>query len=504
MQAWPWQTRAFDETVSLLSRGVLSVCVTAPTGMGKGKMIEDLSMHCLGMGGRVILFTDRKMLTKQTGERFAAAGVNFGYVSAEHGMDTFPSLLIASIQTLRSRIKKSVMSLPDADLVICDERHRRTHDFVVDLYRKHHPAVSVVGYTATPVGLKGKCDALVIAGTKPEGREHGALVPCRVIAPSEPDMKGVRMNAVGEYVAAGMVKRVMQCTVFADIFDTWHKHGSDRPTLVWAPGVPESQWIVAEFRKRGITAEHIDGKTEEADRERIRAGSKDGSIQVVSSCGVLREGVDWPWVSYGILVQVCGAYETFVQIVGRILRAYPGKRDAILQDHSGTWWRHGSPNFDREWSLDDTNLSIAEERRKQLTKNDADHTESGDPEPICCPQCHGIRVGGATCPHCGYKHTGSVRMIRKENGELVAMKGDIHPRQQQKSPFEKAWTSALFRCASTGRTFAQASGLFHKETGRWASAVPECFPKPAPGSPDWDRKIADVYPKFNRRATWKR
>jgi DNA repair protein RadD len=305
------------------------------------------------------------------------------------------------------------------------------------------------------------------------------------------------MNKIGEYVHKGMVKRVMQCTVFADIFDEWQLSGSDRPTLVWAPGVPESRHIVEEFRKRGVTAEHIDGETEDDDRERIRDGSKVGSIRIVSSFGVMREGVDWPWVSYGILVQVCGAYETFVQLVGRILRASPGKTDAILQDHAGTWWRHGSPNFDREWSLDDTNIKIAKERAESMSKSVSD---GGDPEPICCPQCHGLRMSGVKCPHCGYEHSKSVRMIRSEGGDLVEMEGDVFPKVKPKSTTGRHWSSVLFRIGSTGGTFATAAYLFHKETGKWPYNDGECRPKPPKDSPIWRQKVADVYPKFNRRA----
>lgn len=508
MQDWPWQERGHKEVLDLLSRGQLSICVTAPTGMGKGRMIEKLALHFIELGGRVILFTDRKMLTKQTGDRFTAAGIRFGYASASHGMDTHANMIIASLQTVRSRVKRFTMNLPFADLVIIDEAHKKGFDFMLDAYRSAHPGVSVVGFTASPVGLKDKYSHLVIAGTKPEGRSGGALVSCRVIGMPEPDMAGVKMNKVGEYIHEGMVKRVMQCTVFADVFDCWKQHavvshlGADghfnttRPTIVWAPGVPESRWVVERFRAMGVTAEHIDGETDEDERLRIRTGSLTRKIAVVSSYGVLREGVDWPWLSYGILLQVCGAYETFVQLVGRILRNYPGKGDAILQDHSGTWWRHGSPNFDREWSLDDTNKSISDERKKKASQSGAENGE-GDSEPIRCPKCGGIRVGGATCPHCGYKHTGSVRVIRKVDGTLVEMKGEPIRGSSAKKP--KTWLGILFSCGATGKTFRQAAGWFHKETGQHAQSDNTCWPKPGAGSPDWGRKVADVYPKFNKR-----
>ncbi len=482
--------------MSLLRQGWLRICVTSPTGCGKGRMIEDLSVLLVEMGARCVIFTDRKMLTRQTGERFAAAGIQFGYVSATLGMETYHNVTVASLQTMRSRLSREKMALPHADVLIIDEAHKTGFDWIVDTYRKANPGIIVIGFTATPVGLKGKYDKLVTAGTKEEGRKFGALIPCKVIGMPEPDMRGVKMNKIGEYVHKGMVKRVMQCTVFADIFDQWEKAGSDRPTLVWAPGVPESRSIVEEFRRRGITAEHIDGETEDDDRERIREGSKCGSVRIVSSFGVMREGVDWPWISYGILVQVCAAYETFAQLVGRILRSSPGKVDAILQDHSGTWWRHGSPNADRQWSLSDTNTKIQKERTEALSKSVAD---GGDSEPICCPQCHGLRMSGVQCPHCGYEHSKSVRMIRSEGGDLVAMEGDVFPKKKQRSAMNKRWAATLFRAGSTGMTFAQAAAMHMRETGVWAPNNKECHPIRGPLTDDWNKPVRDVYPGFNRR-----
>lgn len=500
---WPWQQAGIDAVYDLLSAGELSICCTAPTGMGKGMMLEELSRRYIDQGGKVILFTNRKLLTAQTGSRMTEAGIAFGYASATLGMNTQMPMTVASVQTVQSRIKNQMMELPKADLVLIDEAHNRGFDKTLEAYREVNPGTAVVGFTATPTGLKGKYEHLVVAGTKREGRQHGALVPCLVFAPSEPDMRGVTMTAEGEYVHKGMVKRVMQCTVFSDIFDTWQQHASNgfvndgeyqiRPTMVWAPGVPESQWIVQEFRNRGITAEHIDGTTSDAERTRIKEGSQNGSISVVSSFGVLREGVDWPWISYGILVQVCGAITTYLQIVGRILRAWPGKRDAILQDHSGAWHRHGSPNEDREWELTDTNKSIAKNRKKQLQIGDKS-------EGICCPKCGGVRAVGPTCPHCGYQHTRSVRMVRTVDGELVKMQGSVVKRKKQFTPEQKAWTAALYRCAMSGRTLKQAVGLYNQQTGGQSPLPPDiCQPQPPRGDPQWHEKVADVYPRYNRR-----
>lgn len=492
---WPWQVRGVAETISLLDGGERSICLTAPTGMGKGKMIERLSRYFIDGGGRVILFINRKMLTRQTGERLTEAGITFGYASAEHGINTDRQMIVASVQTLTSRIKRETMELPAVDLVLIDEAHNRGFDKMIAAYRELHPQAAIVGLTATPVGLNGKYAQLLTAGTKREGRQHGALVPCLVFAPSEPDMRGVQINKVGEYVHDGMVKRVMQCTAFADVLKSWKLHVKDdrglyRPTLLWAPGVPESRWFVEQFTAQGVTAAHVDGETPDDERERIRIGSRDGTIQIVSSYGVLREGVDWPWISYGILVQVCGALETFLQTVGRILRAYAGKRLAILQDHSGTWWRHGSPNEDIEWQLGDTNQSLAKQRKKDIQAGKRQ-------EGICCPKCSGIRAVGPRCPHCGYEHTKSVRMVKMTNGELVKMTGPVVKKKKIISESQKLWTSCLYRCGATGRTLQNAAAMYTSQAGGWLPG--DCTPQPPKGDLNWGLKVHEVYKYFGKR-----
>src|SRR5262249_12851058 len=125
----------------------------------------------------------------------------------------------------------------------------------------------VHGYTATPTNLYEGFTELLVAATKAELRQMGVLVPCDVFAPSDPDIRGVRMDCLGEFIQAGAANRIMQCTVFGDFFESWERlNPCGLATLVWAPGVPESRWLVEQFRRRGVRAEHIDADTPEDER----------------------------------------------------------------------------------------------------------------------------------------------------------------------------------------------------------------------------------------------
>jgi superfamily II DNA or RNA helicase len=294
----------------------------------------------------------------------------------------------------------------------------------------------------------------------------------------------------GDFVHKGMVQRVMQCICFADVFDTWKVNNPfAAPTMLFAPGVPESKWFVEQFERRGVKARHIDGDTPDDERNEILDRHREGDVKVISSYGVLREGADLPWAVYGILVQVCGALSTYLQIVGRLLRAFPGKERATLQDHSGCWWRHGSPNINREWQLGQTDKQIAKERTMARQRNEIC-------EPICCPRCAGLRIAGPKCPHCGYEHTRSVRAVRMVNGQLKKMVGDVIKPKFQPSQDERNWKSCLYAAAASGMTVRQAAGRFHSLVGRWPRGLPNM---PEMGSLDWNRAAGLVFPWLLKR-----
>lgn len=499
---WPHQVRGLADLDAAISDGRKAICASSPTGAGKMTIASVRARELVSRGKRMAFFTNRKILTNQASGTFDRFDITHGVMAAGYDPRMFRDVQVCSLQTIAKRVferqkrgRDDAWELPEVDEVHIDEAHSNkaeTARAIIDHYK--FLGVPVVGWTATPVGLSGLYDTLIVAGKNSELRKCGALVRCDVYAPTEPDMRGVKFNAVGEYVQNGMRKRVMQCTVFGDVFDNWRKlNPFGQPTLLWAPGVKESMWFVEQWRARGVMAAHIDGDTPEDERQELFAKSKDGRLAVLSSCGVMREGADLPWITHGILLQPCGALSTYLQIVGRLLRAYPGKELAIFQDHAGAWHRHGSPNADREWSLEDTDKSIAKKVREQREKGEAQ-------EPICCPKCGGIRKAGPECPFCGHQHSKSVRMVRMVNGELKKMTGPTVKPKKQKHPDQKGWDSCLYAAARSNRTLEQVRGIFRaRNQGKHAPFGLKNMPPE--GSVDWQRRAGDVYPWLlkNRR-----
>jgi superfamily II DNA or RNA helicase len=258
--------------------------------------------------------------------------------------------------------------------------------------------------------------------------------------------------------------------------------------------VRESIWFAQQFCAAGTRAAHIDGngiwidgqyrKASPSEREEILAAVRSGEIKVLCNRFVLREGLDLPEVSHIILATVMGSLQTYLQSVGRGLRAAPGEDRLTIQDHGGHWWRHGSVNVDREWNLSYAESIIAGLRENRLR-------EKREPEPIRCPKCGLIRQGGAICPECKHESTRGARLVVQTDGRLVEHTGDIFPprRVTLKNDTVKLWTSMYYRAKRAGMTFRQAEGLFYVENGYYP---PHDIPLMPTTEVDWFQKVHEV------------
>lgn len=499
MSDWPHQIRGVEGVVNAIDAGETRIVETTPTGGGKTRIMQRLIEWAVAKHWKVVLYTNRKMLVEQVSNYLNNAGIRHGIRAAGHEPELLREVQVSSIQTEEARVYKSNRwQLHAANLVLIDECHNQTGDTAAKVMRDHIAVGGVcVGFTATPLGLGGLWEHLVVAGTPSELRACGALVPAMHFAPDEPDCSKIRRQKSGEFMYKDVKKVVMTSTIFGRVLDHWKKLNPDaRPAILFAPGVPESIWFAEQFWAAGIRAAHIDGenvvvdgesfRSDRAARDQVIAEVRTGQIPVVCNRFVLREGVDIPELYHGILATPFGALTSYLQSVGRVLRAHPSMQHVILQDHGGNAVRHGSANADRNWQLGQTNYSVLSDREERLR-------EKKEKEPIICPKCGAVRMTGAACVSCGHEHTTSSRMVVQTDGTLKEVLGDVYVERKrvERNDTEYLWERMYWRAyhSKQGMTFRQAEGLFFYENHYWP---PRNLPLMPQNPNHWGRKAKDV------------
>jgi hypothetical protein len=344
-------------------------------------------------------------------------------------------------------------------------------------------------------------------------RKIGALLYAECYSPSELDMTDVRKVSSGEFNPTDQSKVVMQQQVVGDILKHYYTLNPDRvPTIGFGPDVRSSIWLCDHFNAAGIKAAHIDGenvylgehdlqgnsivhKSSQAMRDQVFDDVRSGRIKVVWNRFVMREGIDIPELGHAIFACAFGAPESWLQAVGRILRAHPSLSTVCVQDHGGNCCRAGlgSPNQDREWTLAGTNKSIVDRAKSEQKK-------SGEEPSVRCPGCcleiarSNWIAAGNQCPICGHTFQKTSRMVLQSDGSLRK----VVRKQPKKGPSDpqKLWTSSLYQFGSSGKRYSQVSRFFKNRTGQWpneAGVVPVCK------TGQVHMLIEDIWPEYNRK-----
>lgn len=488
MSSWSHQPRTLEAIEDARKRGVRRLCVQGPTGSGKTRTFLELVRRELDRGGRAVIYTDRKTIRAQISEVFEGQDLYHGVRAAGYQHALHERVQVSSIMTERARclVPDPKWDLHDATLVVIDEAHRGKGKVMREIMRRHFlSGAFLTGWTATPTGIGALYDEMTIMATLSELRDAGVLVPCDVYAPEEIDLTGVKM--VGDEFHMGqMRKRVREALAIGSVVDHyWNLNPEHKPAVLFAPGVPESRWLAEQFNWHCVPAEHIDASTSETKRREVFQRWREGETELVCNYGILREGFDFQECSHAILVQPTAKISTYLQIVGRVLRAAPGKERATLQDHTGAYWRHGSPNDDRRWNLKDTDRAIAKERKKQ-SKSEGPHL---------CPQCGAVRyaIPGfyGRCPICGYERKPVYRAVRQTDGKLVYQHAKP---QNKKADLTTLWRSCIYAAANSGMTAGQCVAMYKTKSGRWVTSYESPWPVPHPAHPDWVRPAKDIWP----------
>ncbi len=419
-----YQAKAIEKIESLWISGTKRICYQLPTGGGKSKIIRAI-VDNHWKGKKVIyIIVHRRSLVEQLSLELSDADIRHGLVTPDDIRVPY-RVQVASLQTLARR----AATMPAPEIIIIDEVHHVKAKSYMDLLSLW-PDALVLGVTATPSRpdgspLRDVMQALVLGPSMRELMAGGFLSDYDYFAPSTVDMSGARV-VHGEYSAPAMVERVGR-KIIGDAVEHYKRHADHQPAIVSCASIAHAETVAQQFRDAGYKAYSVNSKMDGPTIRSRLQGLKSGTLEVLTQCELLGEGVDIPGATVLIGLRPTASLVIFLQHVGRVLRKAPGKNKAIILDHVGNWERHGLPDDDRTWSLD----GEAKSKETSAFKR--------------CPKC--LRIVKAyisTCPHCGYSWAGASpveRIPETAEGQLV----DVRKERETKVSIDWETLCALIK-----------------------------------------------------------
>jgi len=342
-------------------RGVITrPAVAAATGAGKTVMFSHLltdprwTSRRITDGRRLVLVHRDELARQAAGTIRAAAphtGDRVGIVRAEvdeHDAD----IVIASVQTIARRARRD--RIRDVTMMIVDEAHHAA----APTWREalaHYGAwegVPTSGWSATLSRSDDKAlgdiwQEVVAQFSIMDGIRSGSLVDVRGVRVhvSDLDTSSVARSR-GDVQAGQLSDALMDADAPAEVAAAYAEHamtpaGAPRPGAVFAPTVASAEATAQALTDIGIQAEMISGATPLEERAEIYERYRTGRTRVLCNAMVLTEGWDAPWAEVAVIMRATQSKALYVQMVGRVLRPWPGKHQALVLDVVGVGADHG-------------------------------------------------------------------------------------------------------------------------------------------------------------------
>jgi superfamily II DNA/RNA helicase len=166
--------------------------------------------------------------------------------------------------------------------------------------------------------------------------KHGYLVQPRAFTEDvgSLDLKSVKTTG-GDYQSGDLGRALEESEIGQALPRACKEHADGRPTVVFTPTVSSAHMVSEEFNAFGTPSAVISGETPRGDRQRIFEDFRLGRTQVLVNCMVLTEGWDAPWASCAVIARPTRSRSLYQQMVGRVLRPWKGKTDAVILNVAG-------------------------------------------------------------------------------------------------------------------------------------------------------------------------
>jgi superfamily II DNA or RNA helicase len=439
MELRDYQIKAVSDIYAAWNSGAINVLIQLSTGGGKTVVLSKILSDCQEPS---IVIAHRVEIVSQISLTLGRYGIRHNIIAQKGAIREIAALhlqelkksyydpqskyVVAGVDTLL-RMNPETSWFRQVKLIIQDEAHHVLQKNKWGSAAKLFPNARGLYPTATPVradgyGLgrhaDGVIDVMVHGPSMRELIKRGYLTEYRIIsAPNDLDLSVVPLSAGGDYSPIKLSKAVHKSRITGDVVSHYTRFAAGKLGVTFAVDLSAAAEIASEFKKAGIPAEVICGKTPNLLRASILRRFRNREIMQIVNVDLLGEGFDCPGIEVVSMARPTQSFGLFCQSFGRALRPMTGKDRAIIIDHVGNVMRHGLPDdCRRTWSLD------RRERRIRSAAIDV------IPLKNCLnPECMGVYERFyRNCPNCGFYSPPATRSSPEQvDGDLLELDESI-------------------------------------------------------------------------------
>lgn len=403
--------RDYQNEIYLKARAAMSThrsaCIQLATGGGKTPVMAAMCESVYGKDKRAWVIVNRKELLGQSSSHLRKWNVPHGIIAPSLQESRAYKIHVVSKDTLIRRYDR-IKNWPD--LLIFDEAHLyldRQHEII-----SHLPVqTKIIGMTATPERMDGRglsevYETLIEGPSIPWLTERGFLSPLRYFAPPIDGLSDIHTRGT-EYDEEELEALLERRKIYGELVGHYEKHGKGRAALIFCRSVKSAYQTAERFRDKGFNFHCIEGKMPDQRRRDLIAALTAGTIDGLTNCEIATYGLDIPRVEYGASIRPTLSRALYFQMIGRILRPFEGKRDALFFDHVNLLLEHQEPDFPGipPHYVPEIKWNFSGHEKKKRGKKDGN--------PVLCPHLDFMYCPRPHCPTCSENPNKSVTDCRR-------------------------------------------------------------------------------------------
>lgn len=419
--------RDYQKKIYIESRDALkinsSACIQLHTGGGKTVIFTAMCESVLNKNKRAWIVVPRKELIYQSSKHLIKWGVNHGMIKPDMQESKAFKIHVVSKDTLIRRYDK-IKNWPD--LLIFDEAHLyfdRQKEII-----SHLPETSkTLGFTATPERLDGRglseiYNKLIEGPSITWLTERGFLSELKYFAPPLDGIQNLKRKGT-EFDEEDLEELLKRKKIYGELVGHYDKHGRGKPALIFCRSVKSAYQTAERFNEKGFNFHCIEGKMPDKKRKNLISALTNGEIDGLTNCEIATYGLDIPRVEYGASIRPTLSRALYFQMIGRILRPFKNKKEALFFDHVNMLLEHQDYNYPGipphyipkiNWNFNGT------EKRKR---------NKIEVSPRLCPYIDFMYCMKSSCQTCEHNPDKTIKDCRRP---MIVIKEDLKEKEKPK------------------------------------------------------------------------